>query len=101
MPWLGRVWLNPPYFHIGDWIEKFKQHGNGIILVNARCETLWFQSLANDAHAILIPRGRIEFERPDKKRGHPPVGSALLAYGRRNANALKRSNIPGLLMTHF
>src|SRR5262249_12487593 len=31
-PWRGYVWLNPPYTREGlpRWLEKFRQHGNGV-----------------------------------------------------------------------
>ena len=33
--WRGRVWLNPPYSRLEDWLTRFVDHGNGIALVNA------------------------------------------------------------------
>lgn len=95
--WKGRVWMNPPYLEIHQWILKFQEHANGIALFNARCETGWFQRLAAAADALLFVKGRIQFERPDKKPGHGPVGSVMIAYGKRNALALSKSGIPGIL----
>ena len=34
--WKGRVWLNPPYSTIHEWLPRLAEHGNGICLVNAR-----------------------------------------------------------------
>lgn len=96
--WQGRVWLNPPYSNIYDWIAKFQAHANGIILVNARCETRWWQQLAAGADAILFPAGRIKFFRPNKPCASPPVGSALIAYGPANATALQQSGIRGIFL---
>ena len=90
--------MNPPYLSVNDWIDKFLAHGHGTALFNARVETKWFQRLASAASLILIPKGRIEFHRPDKKPGHPPVGSALIAIGKADAAALKKSGIPGLIL---
>lgn len=95
--WQGRVWMNPPYWRIHDWLTKFAQHGNGICLVNARPETRWFQRLLECADAALWMRGRISFEQPNGKRGHGPVGSVLVAYGRKNAGALLCSGLPGIV----
>lgn len=95
--WSGRVWMNPPYFLVHDWLLKFSQHGNGICLVNARPETMWFQRLANGSSAILWIKGRISFEQPSGKKGHGPVGSVLVAYGDENARALERSGIAGFV----
>ena len=33
--WRGRLWLNPPYSRLEDWLTRFVDHGNGIALVNA------------------------------------------------------------------
>jgi len=97
MPWSGRVWLNPPYSNVHEWLDKFAAHGNGIALVNARPETQWFQRIATKADGILWLRGRVEFEKPDGSRGHATVGSVLLAYGKHNAEALQSSRLPGVM----
>lgn len=96
MEWVGRVWLNPPYWLIHSWLEKFARHANGICLVNARPETRWFQRLLAGSAGALWLRGRISFEQPNGKRGHGPVGSVLIAYGVRNAGALLCSGLPGV-----
>ena len=96
--WSGRVWLNPPYSNVHDWLAKLIAHNDGIALVNARPETQWFQRSVEHASAVLWLRGRVDFARPDGKPTHPPVGSVLVAYGKRNATALQRSRIPGIVM---
>ena len=41
--WFGRVYMNPPYGKgMEMWIEKLKNHGNGIALIFARTETKVF-----------------------------------------------------------
>ena len=97
--WAGRVWLNPPYSRIEDWLLRFIKHGNGIALVNARPETVWFQTLAAGASALLFLRGRTKFETPDGPARNPPVGSVLVAYGKRNAAALRSSGLAGILVS--
>jgi hypothetical protein len=94
--WTGRVWLNPPYSRLEDWLERFVSHGNGIALVNARPDAAWFQELCCRASAMLFLRGRTKFVTPSGDLRNPPVGSVLVAYGRRNANALRRSGLPGI-----
>ena len=49
------------------------------------------------ASAVLWLRGRVRFIAPNGKPGQPPVGSVLVAYGRRNAKALERSGLPGII----
>jgi hypothetical protein len=96
--WAGRVWLNPPYSNVHEWLVKFIQHGDGIALVNARPETQWFQELAGKASAVLWLKGRIQFDMPEGPSKHPTVGSVLVAYGERNASALLSCGLPGVFM---
>lgn len=99
-PWSGRVWLNPPYSTIEDWIERFIQHNNGVAFVNARPDTQWFQTLASGSDAVLFLRGRVHCLRPEGvKQTTATVGSVLVAYGERNAAALLASGLPGVVMT--
>jgi hypothetical protein len=98
VPWSGRVWFNPPYSNLYDWLALFQAHGNGIALVNMRCETIWFQSLASHCDGLLFLKGRLAFEDARGNSGNcSTVGSVLVAYGKRNARALARSGLPGLL----
>lgn len=87
--WFGRVFLNPPYGrNVGKWIERLKQHGNGIALVFARTDTSWFQEHVFDgAHGVYFLNGRLSFIRPDGSvASHNSGGpSALVAYGHANA----------------
>ena len=96
--WQGRIWLNPPYSNVHEWLDRFVAHGDGVALVNARPETVWFQNVAKRAHAVHWMRGRVNFIRPDGKATHPPVGSVLLACGAHNAKALQESELPGVTM---
>jgi hypothetical protein len=95
--WNGRVWLNPPYSDVNLWLDKMIAHGNGIALVNARCETNWWQNTVRHCNAVLFVKGRINFTVDGytvKKR--PTCGSCLVAFGEANALALKNSGIPGI-----
>lgn len=97
-PWAGRVWLNPPYSDVPQWLTKFAAHDNGIALVNARPDAKWFQGFVAGATAVMWLCGRVEFGRPDGTHGHPPVGSVLVAYGRENARRLTGSGLRGIAM---
>lgn len=93
--WYKRVWLNPPYGrHIGKWLNKLQQHGNGIALVFARTDTKWFHDLKPDL--IFFLKGRIKFLREDftedSNAGH---GSMLLCFGAENTKSVMNSNIKG------
>ncbi len=80
LPWFGRVWMNPPYGkHTKTWLNKFVNHGNGICLVFARTDTLWFQDYANKMDWLLFVKGRIRFvnsetlDIADRNPGAPSV----------------------------
>jgi len=81
--WHGRVWLNPPYGNeTTDWLNRLALHGNGIALVFARTDTLWFHLIAAKADAICFLNGRIRFiDENGKQGGSSGCGSMLLAWG--------------------
>lgn len=96
--WHGRVWLNPPYGKIEDWMRKMYQHDNGIALTFARTETAWFQELIwPQATSILFMKGRITFLTPSgaKAKGSAGAPSVLISYGEANMEALEKSGIEG------
>lgn len=81
--WFGRVWLNPPYGRsIAPFMEKMVIHGNGIALIPARTDTIWFQNLVfNRASAILFLRGRIKFFGQEGYAGYTATfPSCLVSY---------------------
>jgi hypothetical protein len=86
-PWLGMVWLNPPYGRaLAPWLNKLALHGQGIALVFARTDTAaFFENVWPFADALLFLRGRLTFHYPDGSL--PPLGhnsggpSVLIAYG--------------------
>jgi hypothetical protein len=94
-PWVGRVWLNPPYGRAAEgFIRKLSEHGNGIALIAARVETDWFHRWVwQKADAVMFPRGRFSFWHPNGEpskanSGHPSV---LVAYGEDNVVWLQRA----------
>ena len=82
-PWLGRVYLNPPYGRAIDaWIEKLvSEHEAGnvseaVALVPARVDTAWFRRL--DAFPRCFVGGRLRFAHAE----HPaPFPSAVVYLG--------------------
>jgi hypothetical protein len=103
--WRGRVWMNPPFDsrNVGRWIQRLAEHGNGIALLHARCETHWFSVVWERADAILFMSDRLKFCRPDGSEqphnsGAPPV---LVAFGEENAACLRASGIAGYLVTQW
>ena len=94
-PWLGRVWLNPPYgSQTARWLKKLSRHGNGIALVFARTDTQWFHRYATKASLICFLEGRVRFIKSDgTKGGTPGCGSMLLAYGDKCAEVVSKSGL--------
>ena len=94
--WDGSVWLNPPYGrYMLEWLSKFVKHGKGIALVFSRTETAWFHKFATKADAICFLDKKIHFIRSDNmcKGGSPGCGSILIAFGKREVEALKQSGL--------
>lgn len=103
LPWHGRVWCNPPYSTIGPWMARLADHGNGIALVFARCETAWwFDHVWPHADGYLFLAGRLNFRLSDgthPKSGHNSGGpSVLIAYGTANHEQLATCGLAGALV---
>ncbi len=93
--WRGFVWMNPPFGGrngLEPWLDRFFAHGDGIALTPDRTSAPWWQDAAQQADAILFPRGKVKFERPDGSIGKSPgAGVTLWASGRRAEEALVRA----------
>lgn len=95
--WQGFVFMNPPFGgrngHV-PWLKKFLAHGNGIGIVRAYTSAAWFHDFAVRADAMLFPRGKTKFVRPDGSIGRAPGhGIVLLAKGERAKKALRKSGL--------
>ena len=97
--WRGNVWLNPPYSRklVVKFIEKLAKHGKGIALLFNRMDTaLWHDVIFPTADAMLIMRGRVKFiDSGLNGRGGATSGSILVAWGKENAECLRKSAIEG------
>lgn len=96
-PWVGFVFMNPPFGgrlgHV-PWLAKFIAHANGIAIVRAYTSAGWFHDYATRADAMLFPRGKTKFIRPDGSVGGAPGhGVVLLGMGSRAVQALQRSRL--------
>ncbi len=104
-PWVGRVWLNPPYgSQTGIWLHKLAEHGNGIALIFARTETeMFFSQVWKKATALFFLEGRIYFYNVDGIRGTTNSGapSVFIAYGEDNAERLRTSNLRGVYIKRW
>lgn len=98
-PWKGRVWLNPPYgSEAAKWLHRLAAHGDGIAFIFARTETqAFFAHVWGAADALFFLRGRVKFHYPDGRPCPTNAGapSVLIAYGKRNVEALKTCGLDG------
>jgi ParB family chromosome partitioning protein len=86
--WEGRVWLNPPYSRVAEFVTKLLTEiraGNvtaAILLSHNNSDAAWFHEAANAAAAICFTRGRIRFEQEDGPADTPPQGQAFFYFGK-------------------
>jgi hypothetical protein len=67
--WEGFIWCNPPYSNVQPWVDKMKQHRNGIMLL-PMVKSYWRLSVWNDADGICEPNeiDRIKFIHKGKEK---------------------------------
>jgi len=101
-PWFGRVWCNPPYGpKMRSFLFKLAKHEEGgIALVFARTETkAFFDTVWDEADAILFLKGRLKFHKPDGSVGGTAGSpSVLIAYGQREVKVLENCGLTGKLV---
>lgn len=83
-PWHGRVFLNPPYSEVSEWLAyAADQHAHGhtdltVALVFARTGTRWFHTYATTADRLCFIEGRLSF---GDERGSAPAPSMVVVWG--------------------
>lgn len=96
-PWVGRVWMNPPFGQEAiKWMKKIREHGDGIALIPARTETkMFFENVWGHAHGVLFIKSRPHFHFVDGKRAAFNSGApiCLIAYGEENMKILENSGL--------
>lgn len=99
--WHGRVWLNPPFGPkplVRQFMVRMAEHRNGTALLFARTETeVFFQTVWEQADAILFLKGRPYFHRQNGQRGTSTSGApvCLIAYGKSDLDQLRNSGLSG------
>lgn len=98
-PWFGFVWCNPPYGkQTASWLQRMRQHDNGIALVFARTDTKMFHDYCFEADGILFLKGRLSFYTVQgKKGGTAGAPSCLVAFGAEALGRLERCSLKGKL----
>jgi phage N-6-adenine-methyltransferase len=86
--WRGKVYMNPPYskdlcFKFATKLLDSLNDGDvtaAIVLVNNATETVWAQSLLDDAAGVCFPGGRIKFLDKTGKPANTPLQGQMFVY---------------------
>ncbi len=87
-PWVGLVWLNPPFSNATPWADRFRQHANGLFLgpiANAR----WWTDLMRTAELAWLCRD-FAFTHPTHAGRRPSMPLAFIAIGPQATAGLER-----------
>lgn len=88
--WQGLIYMNPPYSSPKLWMEKFRNHNNGVALV-ATSQGKWFTEAWYDERTYLVPMPNIKFETANGVMPYTaPFRSWLIAMGTEAQSAAKR-----------
>lgn len=99
LPWVGKVWCNPPYGkEAAPFLKRLTEHPDGgYALIFARTETkMFFDYVWDKATAVFFFKGRIKFLKADLTEGESAnAPSVLIAYGEENAKIMKNAGLKG------
>lgn len=88
LPWIGKVFCNPPYSEPAPWLAKAARHGETdggecIVLVNATVGNRPWKNHVYPYALILFLLGRVKFRRFDRDKSSTVfLDSAVLYYGK-------------------
>lgn len=108
-PWLGNVWMNPPYGQplinqfINKFIEKFEEQetNQACVLVNNATETEWCQALLVRASTVCFIKGRIKYLDANGQAANSPLqGQVILYFGSKTQKFRDVFNQFGIVMCH-
>ena len=90
-PWEGLVWCNPPYSKPRPWIEKFIDHGNGVMLTTM-ARSWGSQQYWAKADGVSFLPSNFKFVKPDGTLHGIFLPVMLVAMGNQAVEALHRAN---------
>jgi hypothetical protein len=88
-PWLGRVWMNPPYSNAKPWVHRFIEHGHGIALL-PHAKSIWHSEIWDAADALAQPPRRVIFISGD---GDVSLPTFFAAFGDECVDAISRLGV--------
>ena len=94
--WKGRVWMNPPYSDVGQWMAKAAAEvaiGNAelvVCLVPARVDARWYRAATTVASVVRILPQRVKFGSLSDSAPFPSAIIVLGSDGRRHGSEPKR-----------
>jgi len=98
--WNGFIWCNPPYgVCTFDWVDRFVKHGNGLLLVANRSDTIWWQEIGKSSPCVWFPKGRIKFVDPmnTESKSGPAFSSVIFGMGEESIERLSKGAHLGCL----
>jgi hypothetical protein len=101
LPWVGAVFVNPPFSELPKWVNRFVLHRNGVLLVPARVEVEWFWRLWAYCDGIFLTKGPIKYLCPESKNPPRFFGGAFCAIGGENVKRLRKIPLKGVLLTDW
>ena len=85
-PWEGFVWCNPPYSAPARWLDRMREHGDGILLIRSDLSSGAYYRAFTDADFLHVPHGRLQFVNGhgiEGKGGGPTFSTVFLGFGER------------------
>jgi hypothetical protein len=92
MPWFGLVWVNPPYSNPREWVEKWFNHKNGLLLVPTS-KAKWRIPLWESSETFICSIRPPKFIRPNGKTEAISWPLDLWAIGDTAVIALQQSGL--------
>lgn len=98
-PWYGKVFLNPPYSEVAEWMAYARyeaEHGHTDLIVGlvfARTGTQWFHRHAANADALCFIEGRLSFGAQENSAPAPSLVPIWGNYPEQLEKALRRKGL--------